>query len=347
MKNVSVVILNWNGKDLLERFLPSVVKFTNSDIADIIIVDNNSSDDSVSFLREKYPQLKIIELSDNYGFAEGYNIALSQINSKNFILLNSDVEVTENWLDPMLNFLEENLDVAAIQPKILSQQNKEYFEYAGASGGFIDKYGYPFCRGRIFNVIEKDNLQYETPLEIFWASGACMLIRSKDFLEVGGFDSTFFAHMEEIDLCWRLNARGRKIICIPQSVVYHVGGATLNQESPRKTFLNFRNNLLMLYKNLPKESLNRVLIIRFVLDYLAALQLLIQGKKENCKSILKAHTEFKKIKRDYLNKRIENIDKTTKQSKNAIFNKSILWSFYIMRRKKFNELANAKEINNK
>ena len=338
MKKVSVVILNWNGKKLLEQFLPSVIEYTNSDIADIIVADNNSSDDSTSFLKRQYPQIKLIELSENYGFAEGYNQALSRIDSEYLILLNSDVEVTKDWLSPMVKYLDQNKDVAAIQPKILAQLNKAYFEYAGASGGFIDKYGYPFCRGRIFDVVEIDNNQYNTPIDVFWASGACMLIRSKDFFEVGGLDATFFAHMEEIDLCWRLNARGRRIVCLPQSVVYHVGGATLNQESPKKTFLNFRNNLLMLYKNLPDRSLQKVMAIRFVLDYLAAFQLLLTGKRENSKAVLKAHSEFKRIKKDYLDKRINNLSQMSNERMEIIYPKSILWDFYIRGRKLFKEL---------
>ncbi|HCO67924.1 MAG TPA: glycosyl transferase family 2, partial [Dysgonomonas sp.] len=272
MKKFAIVILNWNGKDLLEKYLPFLLKYTDTTIADIVIADNHSTDGSIEFLKTNYPNLSLIILPENYGFAEGYNKALAQVEAEYYVLLNSDVEVTENWLAPLTDFLDKNADTACVQPKILAERNKEYFEYAGACGGFIDKYGYPFCRGRIFATVENDEQQYNNPLQIFWATGACMVIRSKDFKDAGGFDGTFFAHMEEIDLCWRLNARGRKIYCIPQSVVYHVGGATLSKESPRKTFLNFRNNMLMLYKNLGYENFKRLFYTRISLDYLAASQ---------------------------------------------------------------------------
>lgn len=338
MKKVAVVILNWNGQKLLEQFLPSVVNYTDSALADIIVADNASNDSSIAFVREHYPTLSIVELSDNFGYAEGYNQALKQIDAEYYVLLNSDVEVTENWLQPMINYLDLNQHIAAAQPKILSERRKDYFEYAGACGGFIDQYGYPFCRGRIFDSLEKDHHQYDTPIEIFWASGACLVIRSKDFHACEGFDSSFFAHMEEIDLCWRLNSRNRKVACFPQSIVYHLGGGTLNEESPRKTFLNFRNNLLMLYKNLPEDKLQRVLFVRRYLDKLAALQMRLKGKKKNYKAIIDAYTEFEKIQTKYQEQRKNNIEKTIISAIPTIYPKSILYSFLLKGKKKFDQL---------
>lgn len=339
MKKVSVVILNWNGEKLLSQFLPSVLKNTDLQYVDIIIVDNDSEDNSVSFIQNNYPQIKIIRFSENYGYAEGYNRALKELDTEYVVLLNSDVEVTANWLTPVINYLDNNEDVAAVQPKILSYRSKEYFEYAGASGGYIDKYGYPFCRGRIFGKLEKDHSQYDNIVDIFWASGACLIIRLNDFIQTGGFDSSFFAHMEEIDLCWRLNARGRRIICCPQSIVYHVGAATLSVESPHKTFLNFRNNLLMLYKNLPEQTLNKTLRVRLFLDYIAALQMLLSGRKGNAKAILEAYKAFKVIKGDYTAKREMNLKKTKTFALKTIFNKSILSAYYLKRKKTFDQIG--------
>lgn len=338
MKKAAVVILNWNGKDLLKKFLPSVLAHTDNKLADIIIADNASTDDSVSFVDKNYPTVRVIRLSENYGFAEGYNKALSQIDNEYYILLNSDVEVTSNWLEPLTEFLKKNKQVAAVQPKLLSEKNKSFFEYAGAAGGFIDKYGYPFCRGRIFSTIEKDVLQYDQPMSIFWATGACMCIRAKEYREVGGFDSSFFAHMEEIDLCWRLNARGRLLYCVPQSKVYHVGGATLEEESPHKTFLNFRNNTLMLYKNLPAKEFKKIYRVRLILDYVAALQMLLKNKKSNAKAVIAAHKEFIKLKNGYDISKAENLKKQTEMSVNTIYPKSILYRYYIKKQKLFSEL---------
>ncbi len=307
-------------------------------IADIIVADNHSNDDSITFLKNNYPTIPLLELTENYGFAEGYNQALSQIESEYYVLLNSDVEVTENWLTPLINFLDKNQDIACVQPKILAERNKEYFEYAGASGGFIDKYGYPFCRGRIFDTVEKDKGQYNDPLQIFWATGACMVIRSKDFREAGGFDGTFFAHMEEIDLCWRLNARGRKVYCFPQSIVYHVGGATLSKESPRKTFLNFRNNMLMLYKNLGYENFKKLFYTRIALDYLAMLQMILTGSFQNAKAIRQARKEFKSIRKNYKQVREENLEKQTVKNVITIYPKSLLWQYYVKGKKIFLKL---------
>ena len=246
MMKVSVVILNWNGCDMLRTFLPSVVRYSEGEGVEVCVADNGSTDTSVSLLQQEFPSVRTIVLDQNYGFADGYNWALQQVDAEYVVLLNSDVEVTEHWLEPMIAYLDAHPEVAACQPKIRSQRQKEYFEYAGAAGGFIDKYGYPFCRGRIMGVVEKDEGQYDTVIPVFWATGAALFIRHTDYVNVGGLDGRFFAHMEEIDLCWRLRSRNREIVCVPQSIVYHVGGATLKKENPRKTFLNFRNNLVML-----------------------------------------------------------------------------------------------------
>ena len=338
MKKIAVVILNWNGKALLEEFLPSVMVFTVHPDVQIVVADNGSTDDSIDFIRESYPQISLIELSNNWGFAEGYNRALQQVDAEYYVLLNSDVEVAENWLLPIIDHLDKNQDIVAAQPKILAQRNKVYFEYAGAAGGFIDKYGYPFCRGRIFNKLEKDLQQYDRPMDILWATGACLIIRSKDFFEVGGLDSSFFAHMEEIDLCWRLSSRGKRIVCFPLSTVYHVGAATLKKESPRKTFLNFRNNLLMLYKNLPQKQLKRVMIIRLILDYIAAFQFAITGKYLNAKEVIRAHKDFYDNRRAYRQVRQDNLAKQTQQEIKTIYKKSILVAYYLKRTNVFSKL---------
>ncbi|MBP6260021.1 MAG: glycosyltransferase family 2 protein, partial [Paludibacter sp.] len=250
----AVVILNWNGEKFLNQFLPVLLRNTQLPGVDIYVADNASTDNSLSLIEEQFPTVKTLLLDKNYGFAGGYNKALAQINADYFVLLNSDVEVTENWLQPLLNYMNENADVAACQPKIKSFYNRDYFEHAGASGGFIDYLGFPFCRGRVVGTAEMDRGQYDTVIDVFWATGACLLIRSELYNQVGGLDDEFFAHMEEIDLCWRLKGQGFRIVCIPQSEVYHVGGGTLQVEHPHKTYLNFRNNLLMLYKNLPQKS---------------------------------------------------------------------------------------------
>ena len=251
MDKIAVVILNWNGCEMLRSFLPSVVRYSKTEGAKIYVADNGSTDASVDMLRQEFPDVHLIILKENLGFAEGYNLALQQVSAEYVMLLNSDVEVTEHWLVPLVSYMDAHPEVAACQPKIRSWRQKELFEYAGAAGGFIDRYGYPFCRGRIMSAVEKDNGQYDTVVPVFWATGAALFIRRKDYLDAGGLDGRFFAHMEEIDLCWRLRARGRMLVCVPQSTVYHVGGATLKKENPHKTFLNFRNNLVMLYKNLP------------------------------------------------------------------------------------------------
>lgn len=284
---VAVVILNWNGKTLLEKFLPSVI--THSENAQIVVADNGSSDDSVAYLTNTYPEVKIISLPENMGFCKGYNTALAEVDADIFILLNSDVEVPAGWLMPMIQLLEKDQTVAACQPKIKDFKRKNYFEYAGAAGGFIDTLGYPFCRGRIFDHIEEDKGQYNTDIEIFWASGACMAIRASVFKETGGFDETFFAHMEEIDLCWRISNLGYKIYCCTSSEVYHVGGASLDKSNPRKTYLNFRNNFMMLLKNLDTRSYLSTIPLRLVLDGIAGIKFLAEGKLKHCLAIIQAH----------------------------------------------------------
>ncbi|MCA1759959.1 MAG: glycosyltransferase family 2 protein, partial [Bacteroidales bacterium] len=267
---IAIVILNWNGEKLFPKFLPSVIRNSTEPGTEIYVADNGSTDNSIPFLKENFPEVKIIELKKNYGFAEGYNQALEQVNADYFVLLNSDVEVTPNWLKPCISMLKTDETLAAVQPKILSYEKPHQFEYAGAAGGFIDLFGYPFCKGRILNRMEPDLGQYNSPTPIFWASGACMFIKSKLFNLAGGFDGDFWAHMEEIDLCWRLKNQGYKVAYQPQSVVFHLGGGTLSYNSHKKVYLNFRNNLFMLFKNLPRTQFTRIFFARMILDGVAA-----------------------------------------------------------------------------
>ena len=340
MKKVSVVILNWNGVGMFQKFLPKVVEYSAMEGVEICVADNASTDDSVSFLKTHFPDVRLIVLDKNYGFADGYNKALLQVEAEYVVLLNSDVEVTPHWLEPLVEYMDAHPEVAACQPKIRSERNKEYFEYAGASGGYIDKYGYPFCRGRIFEVVEKDQGQYDAIQPIFWATGAALFIRLKDYREAGGLDGRFFAHMEEIDLCWRLRSRGRGIVCIPQSVVYHVGAATLKKENPRKTFLNFRNNLLMLYKNLPEKELKHVMFVREVLDCVAALVFLLKGEKEAAKAVLQARKEFGRIRPEYESSRTENLANSVTDAIPEKVSYSILWKFHVCGKKVFSAFTN-------
>jgi GT2 family glycosyltransferase len=291
--NIAVVILNWNGLQLLEQFLPSIIAFSPE--ATIYIADNASTDESIAFVQQHYPAIKIIKNNANFGFAQGYNEALKHIDAEIYALVNSDIEVTANWLLPVIETFKNEPQTAIIQPKILDFKNKTCFEYAGAAGGFIDQYGYPYCRGRLFKTIEKDIGQYDDEIEIFWASGACFFIRSVVYRELRGFDDDFFAHQEEIDLCWRAINKGYSIKYNYKSTVYHVGGATLQQGNPKKTFLNFRNSLLMLTKNVPKDNLYRILFSRMILDGIAGIQFLLQGKFSHFSAILKAHYSFYKL----------------------------------------------------
>ncbi|MDL2144438.1 glycosyltransferase family 2 protein [Flavobacterium tructae] len=332
MDKIAVVILNWNGVKLLEQFLPSVIRFSEG--AQIYVADNASTDDSIDFVKNNFPSIKIVQNNGNHGFAKGYNDALQHIDAEIYALVNSDIEVTENWLTPILETFENEKLTAIIQPKILDYKNKEYFEYAGAAGGFIDKYGFPFCRGRIFDTIEKDNGQYDDNCELFWASGACFFIRSEVYHELGGFDETFFAHQEEIDLCWRAANEGHVIKYVSSSTVYHVGGATLQQGNPRKTFLNFRNSLLMLVKNLPKKRLFFVIFFRMVLDGIAGIRFLTQGKFGHTYAILKAHFSFYCISLKYLKKRKDF------QIQEYYMVKSIVYLYYLKKLQVFKEIFN-------
>lgn len=331
-KQIAVVILNWNGVKLLEKFLPSVVSFSNE--AQIYLADNASSDNSVAFVKDKYPTVKIIQNDANYGFAQGYNSALQQVEEDYYCLLNSDVEVTSNWLSPILSIFESDQETAIIQPKILDFKNKEFFEYAGAAGGFIDKYGYPFCRGRIFDTIEKDQRQYDDERDLFWASGACFFIRKEIFRKLNGFDADFFAHQEEIDLCWRAFNLGFKSKYTYKSTVYHVGGATLNEGNPKKTYLNFRNSLIMLLKNLPKNKILSVLLIRMVLDGLAGMQFLLKGKRKHFVAILKAHFSFYALVFNTLKKR------ESLQKQHYFLTKSIVYIYFVKKGTIFGKLFN-------
>ncbi len=327
---IAVVILNWNGIKLLEQFLPSIVQFSQE--ATIYVADNASTDGSVLFVRNHFPTVQIIENSSNLGFALGYNEALKSVDAEIFALVNSDIEVTENWLSPVLNTFNIEPQTAIIQPKIRDFKKKENFEYAGAAGGFIDKYGYPFCRGRIFGTLEIDNGQYNDSCEIFWASGACFFIRSSVYNELNGFDAAFFAHQEEIDLCWRAFNKGYVAKYISDSTVYHVGGATLSQGNPIKTYLNFRNSLAMLVKNLPKNKLFQVLFIRLILDGLAGIQFLFKGKLRHLFAILKSHFSFYRML-------LTNYKKRDSKQKNNYFNqKSIVYQYFVNNGKVFENL---------
>lgn len=339
MNKIAVVILNWNGKKLLEQFLPSVIKFSDREWVEVIVADNDSTDDSIEFLNSEYPNLKTIVLDKNYGFADGYNKALAQLNHEYFVLLNSDVEVSENWLDPIYHMFENESDVAAAQPKIKAFNKKEDFEYAGACGGYIDHLGYPFCRGRIFDTIESDFGQYDKVSEVMWASGASLFIRSEIYKEVGGLDADFFAHMEEIDLCWRIKNRGYRIICHPESTVYHVGGATLPNHSSHKLYLNFRNNLYMLFKNLSTEKLLTTLLLRMILDGVAAMKFLVSLEFDNFMAILKAHYSFYSNMGKMRNKRRVINPLVTTEFHNEIYKGSIIADYFIQNKKKYSDLT--------
>ena len=300
MKKLAVIILNWNGIKLLQEFIPVASRFTNGAEVDLIVADNGSTDGSVAWLRKNHPEVKVIELGENFGFAEGYNKAINQTRYPFTLLLNSDVEVTEGWWQPLLKFMEDNPDVGAAQPKIRSYHNREMFEYAGAAGGYLDRLGYPYCRGRLFDSIEKDEGQYDgAPADIVWASGAALIVRTDLYLNLGGLDPKFFAHMEEIDLCCRMQIAGYRVWAISDSVVYHVGGASLTQGNPKKTYLNFRNNLLLLHKNLPEGIGKRRLFVRRLADTLAFMMFCAKFDIQNAKAVLKAHSDFRKMKKDY------------------------------------------------
>lgn len=338
MHKLAIVILNWNGSDMMRKYLPSVIE---NSIGDVIVADNASTDDSLQMLEREFPNLRTIVLDKNYGFAEGYNRALTQLKDQYeyFILLNSDVEIRQkDWDKTLLDYMDSHPECAACQPKLLKLTNGGMFEYAGASGGFLDKYGYPFCRGRIMDTVEEDRGLYDTIIPVLWATGACLFIRSADYFKVGGLDSRFFAHMEEIDLCWRLRNRGRSIVCIPQSTAYHLGGASLNYGNPRKTFLNFRNSLWMLYKNLPEKELRSVLTMRFILDMVAALKFLLTLQGSHALAIIRANREFYASRKQWLTERKKvqsaRCTNTIKERKNY----SILFKYYFKGIKTYDKL---------
>ena len=333
----AIVILNWNGQKFLKDFLPFVMKFKR-DSEEIFIADNASTDGSIELINSCFPEVTLIKLKENYGFSRGYNEALKQIDAKYYVLLNSDIEVTENWTKPLIDYLENNPSIAACQPKIKSWNNREQFEYAGAGGGYIDFLGYPFCRGRIFNALEKDKGQFDDIQEVFWASGACLFVRSKVFHELGGFDEDFFAHMEEIDFCWRAKNNGYKIVYNPKSTVFHIGGGTLPKNNPHKTYLNFRNNFCLLYKNLPQNRLLLTFLYRMVLDGIAAFKFLFDGSYRDLASVFNAHMYF-----------YRNLPKLHKKRKSlnqkrvsGIYKKNIAWEHFIRGKTLFKQLDMSK-----
>ena len=334
MNKVAVIILNWNGEKLLREFLPSVIATTNTAIADVIVVDNGSTDSSIALLRNEFPQVKLIEFSENYGFAEGYNRAIKETNYPYTILLNSDVATTPGWVEPLLEYMEANPNVGACQPKIRAYANKTHFEYAGAVGGFIDRNGYPYCRGRIFDSVEEDCGQYDSVMPIFWATGAALMVRSQLYTKVGGLDKDFFAHMEEIDLCWRILLDGYDIVAVPQSMVYHLGGGSLPASNPRKTYLNFRNNLLMLHKNLPDSTRGKKLFVRRLLDTIAWAKFMATFDFKNANAILKAHNDFRKMRKAYTSHPEVDLLRTRKDCQ-----RNILIDYYLRGKKTWSRLS--------
>lgn len=330
MAKLAVVILNWNGRRFLETFLSPLIK-SLPDYAEVVVADNDSTDDSLPFVQANYPSVRIIKNPNNQGFAEGYNTALKQVEAEYYCLLNSDIEVTEHWIEPIIEYFEQHPDVAVIQPKLLSYSDKSKFEYAGASGGFIDKFGFPFCRGRVFGNLESDNGQYDTPMEVFWATGAAMFVRSELYHRLGGLDPDFFAHMEEIDFCWRVKNHGHKVCVVPQSVVYHVGGGTLPKNNSFKTYLNFRNNLYLLQKNLPENRLFITFFAKFFLDQIAAVFFLLQGNGKDFMAVYRAMCHYRKNRMKMKQKR----GVISEQAFAQTYPKSIVWAHYVQRKNSF------------
>ena len=338
MPDTAVVILNWNGLHLLEQFLPYLVRHTDPAVADIIVADNASDDLSVDFLGDNYPSVRIIRLEKNHGFAEGYNRALKGLQYRYYMLLNSDVEVTERWLEPLADCLGRDRQIAAVMPRIRSWHDRSHFEHAGAAGGMLDRYGYPFCRGRIFNVVEVDRDQYNEQADIFWTSGACMLVRSDLFHDSGGFDAFFFAHMEEIDLCWRLQRMGYRIAYCPDSIVYHVGGATLSKANYRKTYLNFRNNFILLFKNLPPGKLGRTILTRILLDGISAVFFFIKFEFQECFAVIRAQLSILRHARTIRRLRREAAARVGDFRNDLLYPRSVVFSFYLRRIRTFSRL---------
>ncbi|MBQ5698004.1 MAG: glycosyltransferase family 2 protein [Muribaculaceae bacterium] len=330
MKELAVIILNWNGRKLLEQFLPVASRYSITEDADLIVADNGSTDDSVEWVKAHHPEVKVLSFSENYGFAEGYNKAIKQTQYKYTILLNSDVEVTEDWTRPLLDFMRRNSDVGALQPKIRSWKERTKFEYAGAAGGYLDKLGYPYCRGRLFDSIEEDRGQYDGKVvDVCWASGAALMVRTDIYLKVGGLDARFFAHMEEIDLCCRIHGAGYRVVAVPDAMVFHVGGASLAQGNPKKTYLNFRNNLLLLHKNMPIKEGRKKLFIRRLYDTLAWGMFMLKFDFKNANAVLKAHNDFRKMKKLYT----EHPDKNVLASLPGA-ERNIIIDYYLKRMKK-------------
>ncbi len=332
-KPIAVIILNWNGEKLLKEFLPKVTATTPADIADVIVADNGSTDGSTTLLKEKFPTVKLIEFDKNYGFAEGYNKAIEQTGYRYTVLLNSDVATSEGWLRPLYDYMESHPETGACQPKIRSYREPELFEYAGAAGGFIDRNGYPYCRGRMLSTVETDNGQYDSVIPIFWATGAALMVRSELYLKAGGLDRDFFAHMEEIDLCWRILLMGYDIVAVPQGVVYHLGGGSLPASNPRKTYLNFRNNLLLLHKNLPPRSRRRTLLRRRLLDTIAFMKFALTMDWGNAKAILKAHNDFRRMRVKYTSTAERDL---LRERDDCRLN--LLWAYYLRGVRRFSQL---------
>jgi hypothetical protein len=338
MRKTAVVILNWNGLVFLKMFLGTVIKYSIDNETSVFVADNGSTDGSPEWIAENFSEVKLIRLGKNHGFAGGYNLALNQIDARYFVLLNSDIEVTQDWLRPLVRFMDNNPDVASCQPKVLSYNQKDHFEHAGAAGCFIDKFGYPFCRGRVITKVEKDTGQYDNQINIFWSSGACMIVKSEAWKKCGGFDDDFFAHMEEIDLCWRFHKAGYRVCFLPESVIYHIGGGTLSYNSPFKTYLNFRNSLFLLYKNLPDNKLTSVLFIRRILDGLAAGYFLFQGNFSSVASVWKAHKDYYRAL-DKLREKRKAVKKLEiNKANDTVLNKSIVFEFYVKGHKTYKSL---------
>ena len=344
MKRVAVVILNWNGEKMLREFLPDVVRHSTG--AEIVVADNASTDGSLQMLEREFPMVRRIVLDRNHGFAQGYHLALEQVDAEFYLLLNNDVQVGADWLSPLVEYMDKNPHVAACQPKLLCHWDRTRFEYAGASGGYIDAWGYPYCRGRVMGTVEEDKGQYDEPASLLWATGAALMIRREAYWQAGGLDGRFFAHQEEIDLCWRLRSRGYGIACVPQSKVWHVGGGTLPKDSPHKTYLNFRNNLLLLYKNLPSERLETVMRVRFWLDALASVQFLLTGKWGSFLAVWRGRRDFFRMRPQFVADRDRNLKAAVQSPVPEQTAVSILWQYYARGKKTFKEI-HPTENNNK
>ena len=332
MLKVAIVILNWNGINHLRKFLPSVIQNTPHNEYEVWVVDNGSTDDSIDFVKRTYPDAKILCLDQNYGFTGGYNRALNQIEAEYYVILNSDIEVTPQWIEPIVDAMDQNTTIAAAAPKLLGWHSRNRFEYAGAAGGFIDFLGYPFCRGRIISKVEEDKGQYDQPIPVFWATGAALVVKAQVFHTLGGFDELFFAHMEEIDFCWRVKNAGFQVYNYPQCVVYHVGGGTLPNNNPHKIYLNYRNNLLLLHKNLPKNRIFKVLFLRFFLDFASFFVFLIQGKFRFAISVVRAYIDYSIMRKKY------RIDRSILKWHSEISSKSIVFNFFLRKKDKYSEL---------